>query len=219
LELTEANDLLKPGYLDLESGYVRLADGQLHVAAWTTMFGCKGRMVEWWLGFLETTEQYKWWHPKDHVWCEWIGERGTGKFIGGEHHVHEYVGGELQKLKIHFRDPAEYLNTARFAEAGITAAACARVGLLDAPVWAGHIIHLCRDTEYGCEMRSRFWLGDTDPAGLAPDAEARKNLFPDSAGGALLKHCHEEMSYLAGFLPELYSQHVLMSRVRTRPSR
>ena len=208
MELTDANDLLKPGYLDLESGYVRLPDGQLHVAAWTTMFGCKGRMVEWWIGFLETTEQYKWWHPKDHVWCEWIGERGTGKFIGGEHHVHEYIGGDLQKLKINFREPAEYLDTARFAEAGITGAACARVGLLDSPVWAGHIIHLCRDTDYGCEMRSRFWLGDVDPPELAPDATARVNLFPDSAGEGLLKHCHEEMSYLAGFLPELYSQHV-----------
>jgi hypothetical protein len=208
MELAEANDLLKPGYLDLESGFVRLPDGQLHVAAWTTMFGCKGRMVEWWLGFLETTEQYKWWHPKDHVWCEWLGERGTGDFIGGEHHVHEYVGGELQKLKINFRDPAEYLDAARLAEAGITAAACARVGLLGSPVWAGHIIHLCRDTDYGCEMRSRFWLGDVDPPELAPDAKSRANLFPDSVGEGLLKHCHEEMSYLAGFLPELYSQHV-----------
>jgi RHS repeat-associated protein len=33
-----------------------------------------------WFGYLETTEQYKWWHPKDHVWCEWVGERGTRMF-------------------------------------------------------------------------------------------------------------------------------------------
>jgi hypothetical protein len=57
-------------------------------------------------------------------------------------------------------------------------------------------------------MRSRFWLGDLDPPELAPDAATRTELFPDSAGEALLKHCHEEMSYLAGFLPELYSKHV-----------
>jgi hypothetical protein len=155
------------------------------------MFGCKGRMVEWWLGFIETTEQYKWWHPKDHVRCEWVGERGTGQFIGGEHHVHEYVGGVLQKLKINFRDPAEYLDTTRFEKAGISAAACAWVGMLDSPMWAGHIIHLCRYTDYGCEMRSRFWLGDVDPPELAPDANARRNLFPDAAREGLLKHCHE----------------------------
>ena len=206
MQLAEADRLLEPGYLDLESGWLRLDDGQLHVAAWTTMFGCKGRMVEWWFGYLENTEQYKWWHPKDHVWCEWVGERGTGRFVGGTHHVHEYIGGELQKLKIHFREPGELLDASRLEEAGITAAVCARVGLLEAPVWAGHLIHLCRDTEYGCEMRSRFWLGDMEPAELAPDREARIALFPDRAGMGLLRHCHEEMSYLAGFLPELFAR-------------
>lgn len=206
MELRHVNDLLKPGYLELESGYVRLADGQLHVAAWTTMFHCRGHMVEWWFGFLRETEQYKWWHPQDHVWCEWVGERGTGRFIGGTHHVHEVIGGELQKLKIHFRDPSELLDVTRFEQAGITAAVCARVGPLEAPFWAGHLIHLCRDTIYGCEMRSRFWLGDLDAPGIAPDREARTRLFPDALGAGLLKHCHEEMSYLAGFLPELHAR-------------
>jgi hypothetical protein len=142
------------------------------------------------------------------VWCEWVGcERGVGKFVGGTHRVHEYIGGDLQKLKIHFREPAEYLDVARFSEAGVSAAVCARVRPLDAPVWAGHLIHLCRDTEYGCEMRSRFWLGDMDPPELAPDPDSRAQLFPDSVGVGLLRHCHEEMSYLAGFLPELHSRH------------
>jgi hypothetical protein len=77
----------------------------------------------------------------------------------------------------------------RFAEAGITAAVCGRVGLLEAPVWAGHLIHLCRDTDYGCEMRSRFWLGDFEPADLAPDRETRLQVFPDRVGEGLLKHC------------------------------
>ena len=206
MERKDADALLEPGHLDMESGWLRLPDGMLHVANWTTLPGCTGAMVEWWFGFLETTEQYKWWHPKDHVWCEWVGERGTGRFIGGTHHVHEYVGGELQKLKIHFREPSEYLDVSRFESAGITAAVCARVGLLDAPVWAGHLIHLCRDTAYGCEMRSRFWLGDLDPPDLAPNAEARVALFPDRVGPGLMEHCHEEMTYLAGFLPELYAE-------------
>lgn len=206
MELSQADALLEPGTLDLESGYRRLPDGQLHVAAWTTMFGCSGRMVEWWFGYLETTEQYKWWHPRDHVWCEWKGERGTGRFIGGEHHVHEYIGDDLQKLRIRFREPSEYLDVDRFADAGISAAVCARVGALEAPVWSGHLIHLCRDTDYGCEMRSRFWLGDMDPSEIASDAETRTRLFPDRVGAALQQHCHEEMSYLAGFLPDLYAR-------------
>jgi len=205
VRLDQANQLLEPGYLPFEAGFVRLDDGQLHVAARTTMVGCTGRMIDWWFGFLETTEQYKWWHPKDHVWCEWVGERGTGRYVGGTHHVHEYIGGELMKLRIAFREPSDYLDTSRFAAAGVSTAVCGRVGLLDAPVWTGHLIHLVRDTDYGCEMRSRFWLGDFDPS-LATIREERVAMVPDQVGAGLLKHCHEEMSYLAAFLPELYAK-------------
>jgi hypothetical protein len=206
VELRDADLLLRPGYLGLESGWVRLPDGQLHVAVWTALPGCSGAMVEWWFGYLETTEQYRWWHPRDHIWCEWEGERGTGRFVGGTHRVHEVIGGELQKLSIHFREPAEYLDVSRFREAGITAAVCARVGPLDTPIQAGHLIHLCRDTPFGCEMRSRFWLGDLDPPEVAPDRAARTQLFPDAMGEGLLRHGHEEMTYLAGFLPALHAK-------------
>lgn len=120
--------------------------------------------------------------------------------------MHENIGGELARLKIHFRDPSEYLDTSRFASAGVTAAICARGGPLDAPVWSSHLIHLCRDTDYGCEMRSRFWIGDFDPPELAPDRATRIELIPDRIGQGLLKHCHEEMSYLAAFLPVLYKR-------------
>ncbi|MBW2282236.1 MAG: hypothetical protein JRG82_15975, partial [Deltaproteobacteria bacterium] len=44
MRLDEADQLLEPGYLPLEAGFVRLDDGQLHVAARTTMVGCKGSM-------------------------------------------------------------------------------------------------------------------------------------------------------------------------------
>jgi hypothetical protein len=206
MKLDDANQLLDPGYLSLEAGVLRLDDGQLHVAALTTMVGCKGRMIDWWFGYLRTTEQYKWWHPKDHVWNEWIGERGTGRYIGGTHHVHEYVGGELMKLKIHFREPSEYLDVSRFAEAGVAAAICGRTGPLEAPVWGGHVIHLVRDTDYGCEMHSRFWIGDFDPSEIADTREARMALLPDHLGLGVLKHCHEEMGYLAAFLPGLYAR-------------
>jgi len=82
----------------------------------------------------------------------------------------------------------------------------ARVGLLDAPIWMGHLIHLCRDTDYGCEMRSRFWIGDFDPPQIASTREERLKRISDRMGWGLLKHCHEEMSYLAAFLPELYAR-------------
>ncbi|HYC54375.1 MAG TPA: hypothetical protein VEL28_05505 [Candidatus Binatia bacterium] len=205
MRLKDADRLLDAGYTELESGFTRLADGQLYVACWTLMPQCKGAMVDWWFGYLRTTEQYKWWHPRDHVWCEWVGERGSGRYIGGTHNVHEYIGGDLAKLKITFREPGEYLDVARFEEAGISAAVCGRVGPLDSPVYAGHLMHVCRDTDYGCEMRSRFWLGDFDPE-MPVDYSTLEQVFSDRMGEGLLKHCHEEMTYLAGFLPGLYAR-------------
>ncbi len=147
------------------------------------------------------------WHPTDHVWSDWEVEPETEHIIGGTHLAHEYVGGELQKLKISAREPSEYFDMERLRAAGIASVACARTGLIEAPVWVGHLIHLCRDTVYGCEMRSRFWIGDFDPPNIAPDPETRRQRVSDSVGPAVLQHCHEEMTILAGFLPEFYARH------------
>ena len=203
MRLNDANELLEPGYLAMESGWQRLPDGQLHVAARTSMPGCSSRMIDWWFGYVRTTEQYKLWHPTDHVWCDWDGP--AGEYIGGTHLVHEYIGGQMNKLRIHFRPAAEYLDTGRFEQADVGTAICARTGPLDSELWAGHLIHLVRDTEYGCEMRSRFWLGDFEP-NIASTPEEVQKLIPDAVGWGLLKHCNEEMGYLAELLPALYER-------------
>ncbi len=204
MKLSEADRLLEPGHLPLETGVSRLDDGQLLVSVLTPIRGAKGRMVDWWFGYLENTEQYKWWHPKDHVWCEWQGERGTGRYVGGTHHVHEYIGGELHKLKSACREPSQVLDVRRFEECGVSSVQYARVGPLEQDGWIGHLIHLCRDTDYGTEMRSRFWLGDVEPVPEPLPPETVAALTPESLGRGLLRHCSEEMTYLGGFLPELY---------------
>ena len=201
MNLDEADRLLEPGYLSMESGYVRLPDGQLHVAARTSMPGCSSAMIDWWFGYVRTTEQYKRWHPTDHVWCDWDGP--SGEYVGGTHLVHEYIGGQMNELRINFRPADDYLDTSRFAEADVGTAVCARTGPLGSDLWVGHLIHLVRDTEYGCEMRSRFWLGDFEPE-IAPTPQQRQEIIPDQVGWGLLKHCNEEMGYLAELLPDLY---------------
>ena len=161
-------------------------------------------MVDWWFGYLETTEHYKWWHPKDHVWCEWKGERGTGRYVGGEHHVHEFIGGELAEAE----DPLpragraprrDALRGGRRRGRRLRARRAARrAGLERAPDPPGarHRLRL-RDAQPLLARRRRS----------ARDRRARatraSQLVPDRVGPALLKHCHEEMSYLAAFLPAL----------------
>jgi hypothetical protein len=89
------------------------------------------------------------------------------------------------------------------------------VGLLEEPIHVGQMCHFLRDTDYGCEMRSRFWLGmisHRDPAVTIPDAEVREmrktNLDADFAR-RLHQHCVEEMGYLAEVLPVLYRRETL----------
>ena len=163
MELSKANDLLNPGYLAFESGYWDLADGKRLVAALTRMPGCRAKMVHWWFSWLGGTEQYKLWHPRDHVFSDWEN-RQDGNYVGASHLVHEYLAGPsgpLFKLRINFHDPAEMFDARRYREAGVVAV-CARIGDLEHPVNFGRMVHFVRDTDYGCEMRSRFWLGEIE---------------------------------------------------------
>ena len=68
LPIAEANQLLEPGYLPLESGYTRLSNGQIFVATLTEMAGVSGKMIDWWFGwhYMES-HRYKLWHPRAHL--------------------------------------------------------------------------------------------------------------------------------------------------------
>ena len=62
--VTEANQLLEPGYLPLANGFTRLDNGQIFVAVLTRMPRVNGKMIDWWLGGESMeTERYKQWHP------------------------------------------------------------------------------------------------------------------------------------------------------------
>jgi len=128
MRLDEANLLLDHEYLPMGSGWLRFEDGSAHVAARTHMIGCTGAMVAWWFSFIQTTDQYLWWHPRDHVFSDWDGPRGTGTYVGGTHLVHEYISGRIHKLKINFRDPSAILDTSRFEQAGVSAVVYAGAG-------------------------------------------------------------------------------------------
>ena len=84
----------------------RLLDGSYLVAVRTPMPSVKAEMVRWWFAdFLNSTEHYKWWHPDDHVWMD-LENKAPGEIIGASHLVHEYIGGELSRLRIQFVDPS-----------------------------------------------------------------------------------------------------------------
>ena len=213
MRLEEANALLEPGYDQMESGVMNFDDGYATVFALARMPGCSAAMVEWWFGWLGGTEPYKLWHPRDHVFSDWEN-RPPGEYIGASHLVHEYLGGSgpLHKLRINFREPQEFFDADAYARLdGV--AVCARTGLLEAPLDTGYMIHFVRNTDYGCEMRSRFFLGhiesrDPDHPLSAEDTDKiRAAAVNDELTRGLHKHATEEMGYLAELLPILYRQH------------
>ncbi len=213
LLLKDASSLLTHDYLPLETGYAINLEGMHHIASSTWMPNCTGAMVDWWFGWIHTTEQYLLWHPRDHVFSDWDGPReNNSTYIGGHHLVHEYIGGVLAKLRISFLNPSVYFGSnwkEDFQRTGYSTAVCGRVGNWNpetgVTVYTGHLIHLIKTEPEGCRMRSRFWLGDVD--GVS-DPAARAAVVPAGLAAGLMQHCAEEMAILASKLPELYKMHL-----------
>lgn len=187
--IEEANKLLEPGYLPLETGYMPLSNGQWLIAALTRMPGVTGEMLDWWMGsYLDSTEKYKLW-DSNHVRFEWDDKKKPGEFIGASHICEEVQGPVHLKLRIQFEDPALYLDTSRFAEAGIQTAVACRVYSIDWSSTYSRIVWVARTTEDGVEQRFRAW----DTGGT-----------PETAQGGLT-HTIGEMARQAQFLPTLYA--------------
>ena len=192
----------------------RLIDGTLLVAVRTAMPNVTADMVHWWFSdFLQTTEHYKWWHPTDHVWMDWENKT-PGEIYGASHLVHEYIGGEMGKLRIQFVPPQEFFG--RDPNDADTFVLCARVGLLEEPVNVTRMCHVIRNTAGGAEMRSRFWLGHVaardgnelvaSPLNLIGNSWLSRQLLLNNAlADDLFRHATEEMAFLATLLPPLYA--------------
>lgn len=222
--LTEADRLLEPGYLPLENGFTRLPNGQVFVAVLTKMPRVTSEMIDWWFGwhYMES-QRYKLWHPRAHLRNgaeRMIGDdpelSDRAKYLHNRNYVSEYVGGDLLDITITFSEASDYLDVSRFDAAHVGTAICGVVGRPNSPLVLGSLIHLIRETEEGCEMRSRFWLGRIELRGvpaagllsrLAGSRFVVKRAVPIAQGRDLVVHCAAEMNHLASFLPDLYADY------------
>lgn len=223
----DTSGLLADGYTEFETGVRRQPNGVYQVRALTRMPNVKAEMVRWWFAdYMQTTEHYKRWHPKDHVWMAWENKQ-PGEHVGASHLVHEYIGDELSKLRIQFVDPEEFLGPVEWGPGQFVT--CARAGLLEEPLNVSSMCHIVRDTEWGAEMRSVFWLGHIGgregnrevfsvKGRLGNTFLARQLVLDEEFAVALMTHALEEMGFLAVFLPELYAAQAAPSRKQARGS-
>lgn len=201
----------EPGF---KTGVKRLPNGIYEVSALTPMPGVTPEMVRWWFAdYMQTSEHYQRWYPGAHIWMDWEN-KVPGEYVGASHLVHEYIGEDLEKLRIQFVPPEEILGEVNLRNGDV--AVCAKPGLLEQPMNGGQMCHIIRATEDGAEMRSRFWLGmvakrDGDvqigsiEGIIANTYLVRKLGVSKSTAEDLMNHCTDEMSILAGFLPDLYA--------------
>ncbi len=213
MDFSEIDALLSTKPLTLEMGIKRLPTGALHVASRSDMRACKGHMLDWWFGFLETAEHYRWWHPQDHKGLSWDDGRVPGKYIGSTCIVDESLskGGQVYRLHIRFDDPGDVFPEAKLKDAylkgEVSALICATIGFGDQPALdsagrmvGGRLIHAAYDTPTGCALRSRFWLG----WGLEAPPSVVEQAIPDQMGLDLMQHASAEYTILSRFLPSLY---------------
>lgn len=213
--LTDAPLLQQPGYLPLENGYLFLPDDSCTVAVRTEMPRVTPAMWDWWFGWHGSHDnRYKLWHPKAHISAVWAdGRDDLSGYIGRTSLIQEYIGKSLEKASIRFVDPTELgFSAEQIADKNQVVYICARTGFSHLPVDFGWLVHQVRATETGAEMRSRFFMGGPhiqfrkggavgQMASQVAQALVKLN---DEQALALLRHCSEEMSHLATFLPELY---------------
>jgi len=208
-ELDRVDDLLEPAPLRLETGVARLASGTLLVATRVDMPGCSGRMLDWWFTWFDSDEHLRLWHPVDHREFGWWDDarRKGERYVGATTSSTQSLAGvDPQPVTIRFHAPEELFDGGRLAAAraagDVSAVVCARLApgpeprfdAADEPI-GGRFVHVARDNDFGCVVRSRYFLGDGLPAAAAP---------PDEVGLRFLWHSCTEYAYLARVLPSLY---------------
>jgi hypothetical protein len=216
MEFQEIDTLLNCDPLRLEMGIERLASGVLHVAARTDMHNTKGRMFEWWFQYFTNSEQYVWWHPGDHVFLKWDDRYTPANYIGATCLVDERLGGkDVYRLFIHFVDPGELFTPSALTHAratgDVSAIVTGQFGLGENPPrttdgsdrpLGSQLLHVLRDTPFGCALRSHFYLGLDLQERMSPREIAE--MIPDKIGLNLMKHAYSEFTFLSRFLPSLY---------------
>lgn len=211
-----AASMAEPGYWPVETGYTCPTDGSIRVFCLTEMPGVTPMMWDWWFGWHGCEAQrYKLWHPKAHIDARWADGRNDENYIGRTSLITEYLGPSVLKGAIGFVPPAVMgFNQDRLAAQG-EVVICARVGVPETALKGGWLLHQLRPVAGGSEMRSRMWMGGENTAlGDNPGAIRRglarairpvaSKLLPAPAD--LLVHNAQEMTHLAGFLPQLFDE-------------
>ncbi len=227
LPIERINDLLNPGYHEVESGWCILPNGAGYIANHTLMPGVTVDMANWWMAWhgLEAM-RYRIWYPPAHFDVS-LSDKDRARVLdpqrpvarknyGVTHFVIEDTGGGgPEKIAISFMSPEDVgFDMFRFKSpsVGTLFAANGVSSLLNPPPGAPNfkspafMLHFIREIPGGIEYRSRFWMGyhivNKIPYLLLPKGVR----LPEFVPAGLARHNVHEYTNLASFLPEIYQE-------------
>ena len=227
LPIEKINDLLNPGYFEVEAGWCVLPNGVGYVANHTKMPGVTVEMVNWWMAWHSLEDlRYKIWWPEGHYAISLsvedrqkvldLSRPMTQRFQRLTHIVTENIGGpSAEKIAINFMTPEDCgFDMSRFKSpnVGTIVAANGVSQMINPPPGVPNheapafMIHFIREIPGGIEYRTRFWMGchilDKKPCFLLPPGMR----IPDFVPRGLAIHNVYEYANLASFLPQIYRE-------------
>ena len=225
LPLSGINQLLDPGYHDVETGYCITNDGLGYVAVNNVFPGCTIDMMRWWFVWHAAggNLRYRIWDPKDHVTIaiadqdrRKIADPATplgDKYTDVAHFVVEDTGGGLESIVIRFlkvRDMGFDMDKFRASPTleivggyGTSEFREREAGFKASAV----MMHTMREIDGGIEFRTRFWMGARLVEGRAMNVTPPWVRIPIEAPMGLAFHNVVEYSNLAAILPEIYAEY------------
>jgi hypothetical protein len=219
LARAEAERLLDPRPLRVETGWCTLPDGVGFVAVRTEMPGVTGAMVDWWFDWHPREAlRYRIWHPRAHTAnsLQPPARPGAKAHWGAVHHPVEDVGVGVVHARIAFAAPSEIgLAGDQLENPDVATIVCGYVGDDRRHVRHSPMFHVFLAEDEGVVLRSAFWLGAAvrpyGPLGglgerLLNNRLVRGATLPAGLPRALANHCAEEYANLASLLPELYAR-------------
>ncbi|MCL1896241.1 MAG: hydrolase [Clostridiales bacterium] len=225
LPLTEIDQLLDPGYHEVETGYCIANDGLGYVAVNNVFPGCTIDMMRWWFVWHAAggNLRYRIWDPLDHMAIaisdqdrRKIADPGVplaDKFTDVDHFVVEDTGGGDENILIRFKkvpdmgfDMDKYKGSQTKEIVGGYGTSEFRFSPMNFKAPA-IMMHTMREIEGGIEFRTRFWMGARIVEGKALNVTPPFVKIPIQAPMGLAFHNVVEYSNLAAFLPEIYEEY------------
>ena len=217
--IQDRNNLMKPGYLPVETGYTVMPDGSGFAATLVKMQGVTPEMLNWWFNWHPLEDlRYALWCPVAHTGisvknpAQHLDSYGVPLKIRNYGSIHFPVEGFNVKgadmIRIEFFSPEDFgLDMNMFKEPEIASAYCANVIIKALRLPFCVFFHAIREVDEGIEFRSRYWIWQTMKRGRPKKIilPSPHKIIMDLARNNCL-HSLTEYNNLASFLPQLYHE-------------